>query len=58
MRPLTHDILLTDFDRRRLEGLLRVLRERSAVDAWNLEGSQVSSLEHVSSPRSACPRTW
>jgi regulator of nucleoside diphosphate kinase len=37
MRPFTHDIVLTEFDRRRLEGMLELLRKRSCVDAWNLD---------------------
>lgn len=37
MRPLTHDITLTEFDQRRLRGLLQVFRRRSGVDAWNLD---------------------
>ena len=37
MEPLTHPIVITEFDENRLRGLLRVLRERSAVDAWNLD---------------------
>ena len=41
MRPLTHDILLTEFDRRRLDGLLRVLRERSTVNPWNLDALEL-----------------
>jgi len=41
MRLMTQDILLTDFDRRRLDGLLRVLRERSAVDPWNLHALEL-----------------
>ena len=36
MKPLTHDIVLTDFDHHRLQGLLRVFRMRSNVNAWNL----------------------
>ena len=41
MRPLTHDIVLTQFDRRRLEGLLQVFRRRSGVDAWNLDALEL-----------------
>lgn len=37
MKPLTHDITLTEFDSRRLRGLLQVLRRRSGVAAWNLD---------------------
>ena len=37
MKPLTHDITLTEFDQRRLRGLLHVFRQRSGVDAWNLD---------------------
>jgi regulator of nucleoside diphosphate kinase len=41
MRPLAQDILLTEFDRRRLQGLLQVLRKRSAVDLWNLDALEL-----------------
>lgn len=41
MRPFTHDIVLTEFDRRRLEGMLQLLRKRSGVDLWNLEALEV-----------------
>src|SRR4051794_33109280 len=41
MRPLTHDIVLTQFDRRRLEGLLQVFRRRSGVDVWNLDALEL-----------------
>lgn len=37
MRLLTHETVLTEFDRQRLRGLLQVLRKRSAVDASNLD---------------------
>jgi len=36
MKPFTHDIVLTEFDRRRLEGMLQFLRKRSGIDPWNL----------------------
>ena len=53
MRPLTQHILLTDFDRRRLEGLLQVLRKRSAVDPWSLDAleSELARAEVVPSRR-------
>lgn len=41
MRPLAHEIVLTEFDRRRLHGLLQVLRKRSAVDASNLDALEL-----------------
>lgn len=41
MRPLTHEILLTEFDRRRLQGLLHVLRKRSGIDAWSLDALEL-----------------
>jgi regulator of nucleoside diphosphate kinase len=41
MRPFTHDIVLTEFDRRRLAGMLQVLRKRSGIDAWNLDALEV-----------------
>jgi len=41
MRPFTHDIVLTEFDRRRLQGMLQVLRERSGIDAWNLDALEL-----------------
>lgn len=52
MRPFTHDIVLTEFDHRRLKGMLQLLRARSGVDAWNLaalelERARVVSPEHV-----------
>lgn len=37
MQPLTHPMVLTEFDRNRLTGLLRLLRRRLAVDAWSLD---------------------
>lgn len=37
MRPCTHDIVLTEFDHRRLEGMLQFFRKRSGIDAWNLD---------------------
>ena len=36
MRPFTHDIVLSEFDRRRLASMLQLLRKRSGIDAWNL----------------------
>ena len=36
MTPFTHDIVLTEFDRRRLEGMLQLLRKRSGIDPWTL----------------------
>lgn len=41
MRPFTHDIVMTEFDRRRLEGMLQLLRERSGVDPWNLHALEL-----------------
>jgi regulator of nucleoside diphosphate kinase len=41
MKPLTHDIVLTRFDHHRLHGLLRVFRERSAVNPWNLDALEL-----------------
>ena len=41
MRPLTHDIILTEFDRRRLKGLVQVLRQRSGVNPWNLDALEL-----------------
>jgi regulator of nucleoside diphosphate kinase len=41
MRPFTHDIVLTEFDRRRLEGMLQLLRKRSDIDAWNLDALEI-----------------
>lgn len=41
MKPLTHDIVMTDFDWRRLRGLLRILRERSSVDVNNLNALEL-----------------
>lgn len=41
MKPLTHDIVLTHFDRNRLNGLLRIFRERSAVNPWNLDALEL-----------------
>lgn len=37
MQPLNHPIVITKFDQTRLRGLLRVLRERSATNPWNLD---------------------
>lgn len=37
MTFLTHEIVLTQFDHTRLQGLVRVLRERSGVNVWNLD---------------------
>lgn len=37
MRPLTHPIVMTEFDRRRLGGLLQLMRARSSVDATSLD---------------------
>lgn len=41
MKPLTHPIVMTDFDWRRLRGLLRILRERSSVDVTNLNALEI-----------------
>lgn len=41
MRPLTHEIIMTEFDRRRLEGLLHVFRARSGVNADNLDALEM-----------------
>jgi regulator of nucleoside diphosphate kinase len=40
MTPLTHQIVVTDFDRQRLAHLIRLLRGRSGVNAWNLDALQ------------------
>lgn len=42
MKPLTHDIMLTHFDHRRLQGLLRVFRNRSHVNPWNLSALELA----------------
>ena len=36
MRPFTNKTLITEFDQRRLKGLLSGVRKRSGVDAWRL----------------------
>lgn len=41
MKPLTHPIVMTEFDWRRLRGLLRILRERSSVDVTNLNALEL-----------------
>jgi len=40
MTPLTHQIVVTEFDRQRLVHLLRLFRGRSGVNAWNLDALQ------------------
>ncbi|HVZ33115.1 MAG TPA: GreA/GreB family elongation factor [Polyangiaceae bacterium] len=53
MRPLTHDIVMTKFDHNRLRGLLRVLRDRSDVNPWNLDALELElSRAEVVSPDS------
>lgn len=37
MRPRAYDMVLTEFDRRRLEGLLQLYRRRSSVQPVNLD---------------------
>ncbi len=41
MQPLTQEIVLTHFDHHRLQGLLRVFRERSAVSPSNLDALEL-----------------
>jgi regulator of nucleoside diphosphate kinase len=41
MTPLTHHIVVTEFDRLRLVHLLRLFRGRSGVNAWNLDALQL-----------------
>ena len=41
MKPLTHPIVMTDFDWRRLRALLQILRKRSSVDATNLNALEI-----------------
>lgn len=41
MKPLTQDIVMTHFDHQRLHGLLRVFRERSGVNPWNLDALEL-----------------
>lgn len=51
MRPLTDATVVTEFDRRRLRGLLQVLRTRSAVDAVNLDALELElERAHVVPP--------
>lgn len=51
MRTLTHETVISDFDRRRLRGLLQVLRGRSAVDASNLDALELElERAHVVPP--------
>jgi regulator of nucleoside diphosphate kinase len=53
MRPLVHDTVVTDFDRRRLRGLLQVLRKRSTVDVSNLDALELElERAHVVKPQS------
>jgi regulator of nucleoside diphosphate kinase len=41
MRPFRNDIVLTDFDHRRLRGMLQYLRTRSSVNEWNLDALEM-----------------
>lgn len=49
-RPLTHPIVLTDFDKNRLRGLLTLFRERSSV-----VGSCLDALDHELTRASVVP---
>lgn len=51
MRPLTHHIVLTEFDRRRLASMLQVMRKRSGIEPWNLDALEVElGRAHVVPP--------
>jgi regulator of nucleoside diphosphate kinase len=41
MKSLTQEIVLTHFDHQRLQGLLRLFRQRSAVSPWNLDALEL-----------------
>jgi regulator of nucleoside diphosphate kinase len=41
MKAPAHDVVITDFDRRRLQGLLQVLRSRSGINSWNLDALEL-----------------
>ncbi|HEX6241261.1 MAG TPA: GreA/GreB family elongation factor, partial [Polyangiales bacterium] len=52
MRPFTQHIVMTEFDRHRLQGMLHVLRKRSGVNAWSLDALETElARAHVVSPQ-------
>lgn len=55
MKTLTEDIVLTHFDHHRLRGLLRVFRERSGVNPWNLDALELGLERARTVPASTIP---
>lgn len=55
MRPLTQDIVLTQFDHYRLQGLVRVFRERSGVSPWNLDALELELQRAQTVPVDSIP---
>lgn len=41
MKSMTQDIVLTHFDHQRLQGLVRLFRQRSAVSPWSLDALEL-----------------
>jgi regulator of nucleoside diphosphate kinase len=55
MTPLTHHIIVTEYDRQRLVHLVRLLRGRSGVNAWNLDALQLEIERAVVVPPQRVP---
>lgn len=55
MTPLTHQIVVTEFDRQRLVHLVRLLRGRSGVNAWNLDALQLELERALVVPPQSVP---
>jgi regulator of nucleoside diphosphate kinase len=55
MRPLTHDIVLTQFDHRRLKGMVNLFRTRSSVDPCSLDALELELERAQTVPPHAVP---
>lgn len=55
MKALNQDIVLTHFDHHRLRGMLRVFRERSLVNPWNLDALELGLTRARTVPADTIP---
>ncbi|HET8940248.1 MAG TPA: GreA/GreB family elongation factor [Polyangiales bacterium] len=55
MKSLNQDIVLTHFDHHRLQGVLRVFRERSFVNQWNLDALELGLTRARTVPADTIP---
>src|SRR5688572_14363893 len=57
MKPLTHDLVLTQFDHHRLQRLLQLLRARSNVNPWKLRALELELKRARTVASDAIPST-